>query len=78
MAVPRQIMLGEELNSSDATKRGLVGDRAYARIDKETGKVARWQGGKRQESQEMGKFFDCHSVFMETAQVANIPPYFYE
>jgi uncharacterized protein len=45
-------MLGEELNSSDVTERGLVGDRAYALIDKETGKVARWQ-----ESQEMGKAF---------------------
>jgi uncharacterized protein YcbX len=73
MAVPRQIMLGEELNSSDATKRGLVGDRAYALIDKETGKVASAKNPRKWE-----KFFDCHSVFMETAQVANIPPYFYE
>jgi uncharacterized protein YcbX len=50
-------MLGEELNSSDVTERGLMRDRVYALIDKETGKVARWQDGKRQESQEMGKAF---------------------
>ena len=33
-------MLGEELNSSYMTERGLVGDRAYALIDQETSKVA--------------------------------------
>jgi uncharacterized protein len=37
---PVKLMLGEELNSSDVTKRALVGERAYALIDKETGKVA--------------------------------------
>jgi uncharacterized protein YcbX len=37
---PVKSMLGEELNSSYVTERGLVGDRAYALIDKETGKVA--------------------------------------
>ena len=36
---PVKSMLGEELNSSYVTERGLVGDRAYALIDKETGKV---------------------------------------
>jgi hypothetical protein len=33
-------MLGEELNSSYVTARGLLGDRAYALVDEETGKVA--------------------------------------
>jgi uncharacterized protein YcbX len=32
-------MLGEELNSSYVTERGLIGDRTYALIDQETGKV---------------------------------------
>jgi uncharacterized protein len=62
-------MLGEELNSSNVTERGLVGDRAYALIDKETGKVASAKNPRKWE-----KLFDCHSVFMEIPQVANIPP----
>jgi uncharacterized protein YcbX len=32
-------MMGEELNAADMTEGGLVGDRAYALVDKETGKV---------------------------------------
>ena len=70
---PVKSMLGEELNSSYVTERGLVGDRAYALIDKETGKVASAKNPRKWE-----RLFDCHSVFMETTQVANIPPYFYE
>ena len=67
---PVKSMLGEELNSSDVTERGLVGDRAYALIDKETGKVASAKNPRKWE-----KLFDCHSVFMERPQVAeNIPP----
>jgi uncharacterized protein YcbX len=68
---PVKSMLGEELNSSDVTKLGLVGDRAYALIDKETGKVASARNPRKWE-----KLFDYPSVFMETPQVANIPPYF--
>jgi uncharacterized protein len=66
---PVKSMLGEELNSSYVTERGLVGDRAYALIDKETGKVASAKNPRKWE-----RLFDCHSVFMETPQVANIPP----
>jgi hypothetical protein len=33
-------MMGEELNASEVTQRGLTGDRAYAVIDKSDGKVA--------------------------------------
>jgi uncharacterized protein len=67
---PVKSMLGEELNSSDVTERGLVGDRAYALIDKETGKVASAKNPRKWE-----KLFDCHSVFVEIPQVAeNIPP----
>jgi uncharacterized protein len=63
-------MLGEELNSSYVTERGLVGDRAYALIDKETGKVASAKNPRKWE-----KLFDFHSVFLELPQVAeNIPP----
>jgi uncharacterized protein len=37
---PVKSMMGEELNSSYITERGLVGDRTYAVVDKQTGKVA--------------------------------------
>jgi len=36
---PVKSMMGEELNASDVTTRGLIGDRAYALIDAESGKV---------------------------------------
>ncbi len=37
---PVKSMLGEELKSTRVTERGLLGDRAYALLDRETGKVA--------------------------------------
>jgi uncharacterized protein YcbX len=37
---PVKSMMGEELNASEVTPRGLLGDRAFALIDAETGKVA--------------------------------------
>jgi uncharacterized protein len=62
-------MLGEELNASYVTERGLVGDRAYALIDEETGKVASAKNPRKWE-----KLFDFRSVFIDPPQVAeNIP-----
>ena len=37
---PVKSMMGEELSASEVTERGLVGDRAYALIDRSDGKVA--------------------------------------
>src|SRR5207302_86512 len=37
---PVKSMMGEELNAAEVTKFGLLGDRAYAVLDVETGKVA--------------------------------------
>src|SRR3954449_7619236 len=37
---PIKSMMGEELNATDITERGLVGDRKYALIDTSTGKLA--------------------------------------
>jgi len=36
---PVKSMMGEELNGADITSAGLLGDRAYALVDTETGKV---------------------------------------
>lgn len=66
---PVKSMLGEELNSSYVTERGLVGDRAYALVDKETGKVASAKNPRKWE-----KLFDFRSVFIDPPQVAeNVP-----
>ena len=44
---PVKSMMGEELNATEVTKTGLIGDRAYALIDSLDGK------GNRQEPAEM-------------------------
>ena len=36
---PVKSMMGEELNSSEVTERGLLGDRQFAVVDRATGKV---------------------------------------
>jgi MOSC domain-containing protein len=67
---PIKSMLGEELNSSYVTERGLVGDRAYALIDKETGKVASAKNPRKWE-----RLFDFRSMFVDPPQAPeNIPP----
>ena len=47
---PVKSMMGEELNSSEITERGLLGDRMFAVVDRATGKIG---GG--QESEKMGQ-----------------------
>ncbi len=37
---PTKSIMGEELNATAVTERGLLGDRAYALMDRSTGKVA--------------------------------------
>jgi uncharacterized protein YcbX len=67
---PVKSMLGEELNSSYVTKRGLVGDRVYALIDQQTGKVA-----SAKNPVKWGKLFDFRAAFIDSPQtVENIPP----
>jgi uncharacterized protein len=67
---PVKSMLGEELNSSYVTERGLVGDRAYALIDQETGKVASAKNPRK-----WGKLFDFRAAFIDIPQaVESIPP----
>src|SRR5205823_7251405 len=67
---PVKSMLGEELNSSYVTERGLIGDRTYAIVDKKTGKVA-----SAKNPTKWGRLFDFRSVFIAQPQVVeNIPP----
>jgi MOSC domain-containing protein len=67
---PVKSMLGEELNSSNVTERGLIGDRTYAIIDQETGKVASAKNPRK-----WGKLFDFRAIFIDSPEaVENIPP----
>jgi uncharacterized protein len=54
---PVKSMMGEELNSSYVTERGLVGDRVYALIDQKNGKVASAKNPR-----GWGKLFDSHAI----------------
>jgi uncharacterized protein YcbX len=40
LAVPMKSMMDEELNAAEVTECGLLGDRAYALVDRADGKVA--------------------------------------
>jgi uncharacterized protein len=67
---PLKSMMGEELNSSYVTERGLLGDRTYALIDRETGKVASAKNPRK-----WGTLFDFHATFIDPLKdVENIPP----
>jgi uncharacterized protein len=67
---PVKSMLGQELNSSSVTERGLIGDRAYALIDQETGKVASAKNPRK-----WGKLFDFRAAFIDSPHITeNIPP----
>lgn len=54
---PVKSMRGEELNAADITPRGVAGDRGYAVIDAETGKVASAKHPKK-----WGRLFDCRAT----------------
>jgi len=67
---PVKSMIGEELNATVVTQRGLVGDRAYALIDSDTGKVVSAKNPKK-----WGKLFSFRSAFTESpVQGEAIPP----
>src|SRR5437762_11343271 len=53
-------MLGEELNASAVTGRGLLGDRAFALVDVETGKVASAKNPRRWPT-----LFDFRAAYVE-------------
>lgn len=61
---PVKSMLGEELNVTEVLEQGLVGDRAYALIDQETGKTISAKAPRK-----WGKLFDCRAVLHSPSQV---------
>ncbi len=67
---PVKSMMGEELNAADLTERGVHGDRAYALLDAETGKVASAKNPRK-----WPKLFDHRASFVEPPNSNNaIPP----
>jgi uncharacterized protein len=57
---PVKSMMGEELNSSEVTDRGLLGDRQFAVVDRSSGKV-----GGAKNPRKWGNFFDSRAAYAE-------------
>jgi uncharacterized protein YcbX len=67
---PVKSMLGEQLEEAELTARGLLGDRAYALIDSETGKVVSAKSVKL-----FPNLFGCRAAFVERPQSGReLPP----
>ena len=67
---PVKSMMGEELNAADITQRGLLGDRAYALVDRSTGKVVSAKNPRK-----WSKIFDFRAAFVEAPRSGQkIPP----
>ena len=67
---PVKSMMGEELNASEVTESGLLGDRAYALVDPSSGKVASAKNPRK-----WPNLFNCRAVFVEPLRTGEkIPP----
>ena len=66
---PVKSMKGEELEAAEVTPRGLLGDRAYALVDSETGKVASAKNPRR-----WPNLFDFRAAFVEPPDLARPIP----
>src|SRR6266581_4656428 len=67
---PVKSMMGEELNAAEVTDRGLLGDRAYALVDRSDGKVASAKNPRK-----WSQLFDCRAAFVDPPRPgAKVPP----
>src|SRR5713101_918373 len=67
---PVKSMMGEELNAAEVTKRGLLGDRAYALVDSSDGKVASAKNPRK-----WPHLFDFRAALTDSARAAaKVPP----
>jgi uncharacterized protein YcbX len=67
---PVKSMLGEELNAAEVTERGLLGDRAYALVDRSDGKVASAKNPRK-----WPRLFDFRAAFVDAPRPgAKVPP----
>src|SRR3989454_1777800 len=66
---PVKSMMGEELNATELTERGLLGDRAYALVDSSDGKVATAKNPRK-----WPQLFDFRATFIEPVRTdAKLP-----
>src|SRR5918911_939995 len=67
---PVKSMMGEELNASEVTERGLLGDRAYALVDSSDGKVASAKNPRK-----WPQLFDFRAALVDVPRPgAKVPP----
>jgi MOSC domain-containing protein len=67
---PVKSMMGEELNATEVTERGLLGDRAYALLDSSDGKAATAKNPRK-----WPRLFDFRAAFIEPPRAAaKVPP----
>jgi uncharacterized protein YcbX len=66
---PVKSMLGEELDAADLAEDGIAGDRAYAIVDRETGKVASAKHPKL-----WPDMLACRAAFAEPPRPGDEPP----
>src|SRR6266850_4060784 len=67
---PVKSMQGEELTASEVTERGLLGDRAYALVDRSDGKAATAKNPRK-----WPHLFDFRASFVEPPRAgAELPP----
>ena len=67
---PVKSMMGEELNSAEVTDRGLLGDRAYALVDRSDGKVASAKNPRK-----WPQLFDFRAAFVDPPRSGEqLPP----
>ena len=66
---PVKSMMGEELNATEVTERGLLGDRAYALVDGSDGKVATAKNPRK-----WPRLFDFRATLIQPARGAKVPP----
>jgi uncharacterized protein YcbX len=66
---PVKSMKGEPLQAADVTAGGTVGDRAYAVVDVETGKVA-----SAKHPRKWGRLLECEAAFVEEPVVGGPAP----
>lgn len=67
---PVKSMMGEELNAAHVTGRGVLGDRAYARVDSADGKVVSAKNPRK-----WPRLFDFRAAYVEPPRAnETIPP----
>src|ERR687888_878600 len=67
---PVKSMMGEELNAAEVTERGLLGDRAYALVDRSDGKVASAKNPRK-----WPQLFDFRAALVDMPRPgAKVPP----